>query len=284
MAADNPRSPRTDRALATINPRFPVKSQLLRWFQESAIFLSSVESRQQLQRAIVNRRSGSFAAGLGSLFLLLWNAKLVFSTGAGMGTMMLLYLFQDEQWRKEKWPQLNGQLQQQLEGLNRPFLWSAIGGTGAAFFSYLALAAWAETDDHWLATGILLQGLLTVGVLGLGIRQWWMQDKIAENVEAIEFSHWVEKLSHEDPVSRLLAVRQLSTIAQSGSLTQQKEILDYFQLMLDRESEELIREAIWQGLEPLAPNLNLLAKTSEEFIVEPESTQAKIKAWVEKDV
>jgi hypothetical protein len=289
MAPDDPRSSSTvgnasqtgNRALVSVTPRFRAKSSLLRWFQESASFLASPEGRKQLQGTIVKGKSGF--AGIGGLLLLFWNAPLVFSTGAGMGTMVLLYLLQDQQWRKEKLPQLNQQLQRQLEGLNQPLVWSAIGGGSAAFLSYLAIAAWAETDSHWLATGILLQGLLTCGVLGLGIRQVW--NAKAETIEGLEFSHWVEKLSHEDPVARLLAVRQLPAIAQT--LPQQKELLEYFQLMVSYEPEDLVREAVWQALETLAPNLNLLTKMDD---VEPmkaemkaENLQAKIKAWVEPE-
>jgi hypothetical protein len=289
MAPDDPRSSSTvgnasqtgNRALVSVTPRFRAKSNLLRWFQESASFLTSPEGREQLQGTIVKGKSGF--AGIGGLLLLFWNAPLVFSTGAGIGTMMLLYLLQDQQWRNEKLPQLNQQLQRQLEGLNQPLVWSAIGGGSAAFLSYLAIAAWSETDSHWLATGILFQGLLTCGVLGLGIRQVW--NAKAESIEGLEFAHWVEKLSHEDPVARLFAVRQLPAIAQT--LPQQKELLEYFQLMVSHEPEDVVREAVWQALETLSPNLNLLTKMDD---VEPmkaemkaESLQAKIKAWVEPE-
>lgn len=291
MAPDNPRPPvgnafpNGNPALVSLNSRFRTKSRLLRWFQESASFLASPEGYQQLRGTIVKGKSGF--AGIGGLLLLFWNAKLVLSTGAGMGTMVLLYLLQDQQWRKEKLPQLNQQLQRQLEGINQPFLWSAIGGGGAAFLSYLAIAAWSETDSHWLATGILLQGLLTCGVLGLGIRQVWKPK--ADAIETLEFSHWVEKLSHEDPVARLLAVRQLPAIAQT--VTQQKELLEYFQLMVSHEPEELVREAVWQALESLSPTLNQLSKMDDAEpmtsdrpeVIATDRVQAKIKAWVEPE-
>lgn len=265
-------------------------SRLLRWFRESAVFLSSPDSRQQLKKALITGRSGAGLASVGSVLLLLWNAKLVFSTGAGMGTMVLMYLLQDAEWRREKLPTVREQVQAKLEGLNRPFLWSTIGGGSAAFLSYLAISAWTETDAHWLATGILLQGLMTFGVLGLALRRVWDQ---APTVETIEVCHWVETLSHEDPIQRLLAVRQLTKTAQSAPLIQQKEILEYFQLMVSREPEELVREAVWQALETLMPTLNSLAdlknlanlnnliETDDRIPVSSELTQAKIKAWVE---
>ncbi len=285
MTPDPSRPNPEDRALVPLTPRFRAKSSLLRWFQESASFLASPEGRQQLQGTIVKSKSGF--AGVGGLLLLFWNAKLAISTGAGMGTMMLLYLLQDPQWRKEKLPALTQQLQLQLEGVNQPFLWSAIGGGGAAFLSYLTIAVWTETDSHWLATGILLQGLLTCVVLGLGIRQLWNPQ--AEAVETLEFSHWVEKLSHEDPVARLLAVRQLPPIAKT--LAQQKELLEYFQLMVSHEPEAIVREAVWQALENLSPTLNQLTKMDDAEPIAAvgiasqngDRIQSKIKAWVEPE-
>lgn len=264
-------------------------SRLLRWFRESAVFLSSPDSRQQLKKAITTGRSGAGLASVGSVLLLLWNAKLVFSTGAGMGTMVLMYLLQDAEWRREKLPNVSEQVQAKLEGLNRPFLWSTIGGGSAAFLSYLAISAWSETDAHWLVTGVLLQGLMTFGLLGLALRRVLAKSPTVET----DLSHWVETLSHEDPIQRLLAVRQLTKTAQSAPLIQQKEILEYFQLMVSREPEELVREAVWQALETLMPTLNSLAdlknlanlnnliETDDRIPVSSELTQAKIKAWVE---
>ena len=288
MQTDESRSVKNYPALTT-RKRTP-NSHLLRWFRESAIFLSSPDSRQQLQKSITTGRSGAGLASVGSVLLLLWNAKLVFSTGAGIGTMVLMYLWQDVQWRQEKLPKVSEQIQTQLEGLNRPFLWSTIGGGSAAFLSYVAISVWTETDSHWLATGILVQGLMIFGGLGLVLRRVWSETSMAE----IEISHQVETLSHSDPIQRLLAVRQLTKTAQSAPLIQQKEILDYFQLMVNSESEELVREAVWQALETLMPTLNNLADLKSlnnltdlnnlirtDDRIPSELTQAKIKAWVE---
>ncbi len=294
MGTDETRSLKNYPALAT-RKRSP-NSRLLRWFRESTLFLSSPDSRQQLQKSLTTGRSGAGLASVGSVLLLLWNAKLVFSTGAGIGTMMVMYLLQDAQWRREKLPQISERIQAQFEGLNRPFLWSTIGGGSAAFLSYLAISAWTETDAHWLATGLLVQGLMTFGVLGLALRRVLGE---THTIETIEVSHWVETLSHSDPIQRLLAVRQLTKTAQSTPLIQQKEILEYFQLMVSREPEESIREAVWQALETLMPtlnnltdlksltdlnnlaDLNSLTQTDDRIPVSSELTQAKIKAWVE---
>ena len=232
------------------------------WFQESVVFMTSPRDLRQLGMALVRGRSGVGLAGVGSVALLLWNAPLVASTGAGMGTMVLMYLLQDEEWRR-KLPEVNEQVKTQMASWNRPFVWSALAGGSAAFLSYLALSAWMETDSHWLATGILVQGLMTVGVLGLGVRQAIGRSAARESLEAsvktTDLAAWVQMLSHPDATARLLAVREMTAIGlgeslgegSGGSLGEKKQVLEYFQLFLGQESEEMVREAVWEGFERL---------------------------------
>ncbi len=223
------------------------------WFQESAAFLTSPGDLQKMGLVMVRGRGGVGLASVGTVLLLLWNAQLVVSTGAGIGTMLLMYLLQDQEWRDRRLPKVSAQVQSQMASWNRPFVWSAIGGGSAAFLSYLALAAWFETDAHWLATGILLQGLMTAGVLGLGLRQALGGDRSLE-VEpspSVDLASWVQMLSHGDATARLLAVRELTAIGLAGSLVQKKQVLEYFQLFLGQESEEMVKDAVWEGFERL---------------------------------
>ena len=227
------------------------------WFQESALFITSPRDLRQFGMALVQGRRGVGLAGVGSVALLLWNAPLVASTGAGMGTMVLMYLLQDEEWRR-KLPAVNEQVKMQMANWNRPFVWSAMAGGSAAFLSYLALSAWLETDSHWLATGILVQGLMTVGVLGLGVRQAIGRSAALTfdpAVETTDLASWVQMLSHTDATARLLAVRKMTAIglgeSLGGSLDEKKQVLEYFQLFLGQESEEMVRDAVWEGFERL---------------------------------
>ncbi len=224
------------------------------WFQESVAFLTSRRDLQKMGTAVVRGKGGVGLASVGTLLLLLWNARLVVSTGAGIGTMLLMYLVQDEDWRRTL-PQVSDRVQSQMAAWNRPFVWSAIGGGSAAFLSYLALSAWMETDAHWLATGILLQGVLTAGVFGLGVRQalgvTGRSFEPEAEVKAVALGEWVQMLSHADATARLLAVREMTAIGLSGSLVQKKQVLEYFQLFLSQESEEMVKDAVWEGFEAL---------------------------------
>lgn len=212
------------------------------------------------------------AASLGTVLLMVWNARLVLSTGAGLGTMILMYLVQDEQWRS-KWQNqslLSAEVKSQIAQWNRPFVWSAIAGGSAAFFSYLALSAWVETEAHWLATGILLQGLMTFGVLGLVLRQTftsapsstaWVEpapETGSEFSSTTNLATWVQQLSHPDATARLLAVRELTAIAQAAqnsfdTQTSSEEVLDYLQLFIRQEPEPIVKDAAQQSIQSLAP-------------------------------
>ena len=227
------------------------------WFQESAAFITSPRDLRQLGTALLRGRRGGGLAAVGGGLLVLWNAPLVISTGAGIGTMVLMYLLQDEEWRR-KLPEVNEQVKTQMASWNRPFVWSALAGGSAAFLSYLALSAWLETDSHWLATGILVQGLMTVGVLGLGVRQAIGRSAAQSfdpNNRTVELASWVQMLSHTDATARLLAVREMTAIglgeSLGGSLGEKKQVLEYFQLFLGQESEEMVRDAVWEGFERL---------------------------------
>ena len=221
------------------------------------MFITSPRDLKQLGTAMVRGRRGVGLAGVGVAGLLLWNGPLVASTGAGMGTMVLMYLLQDEEWRR-KLPEVNEQVQMRMASWNRPFVWSVLAGGSAAFLSYLALSAWLETDSHWMATGILVQGLMTVGVLGLGVRQAigrsaarGFDPEVKTTDLTSDLASWVQMLSHTDATARLLAVREMTSIGLGASLGEKKQVLEYFQLFLSQESEEMVRDAVWEGFERL---------------------------------
>jgi len=248
------------------------------WFQESAAFITSPRDLRKLGTALLRGRRGGGLAAVGGGLLVLWNAPLVISTGAGMGTMVLMYLLQDEEWRR-KLPDVNEQVKTQMESWNRPFVWSAVAGGSAAFMTYLALSAWLETDSHWLATGILVQGIMTAGVLGLGVRQAIGGSKARSfdpKGRTVELASWVQMLSHVDATARLLAVREMTEIALGESLVEKKQVLEYFQLFLDQESEEMVRDAVWEGFERLGLEaVGLVGQRDLQLVNAPEGPVVK---------
>jgi hypothetical protein len=85
--------------------------------------------------------------------------------------------------------------------------------------------------------------------------------------KGVDLAVWVQMLSHADATARLLAVRELTAIAQVSSLVQKKQVLEYFQLFLSQESEEMVKEAVWEGFEILG--LDTVVRDDRSLRLEP---------------
>lgn len=180
--------------------------------------------------------------GLAIALMLAWNWKLVLATGAGVGLMLLVYLMQGWNWQQHwlHW--------QQFLSSSDGKLTIAVGSGGfAALCTYVATSIWAESENRWLATGTILQGfgtLLTFGLLS------WHTIIHRERIQESQLDLWVRDLTDSDPLQRLMAVRKLSYLLNQHRLnsTHQEQVIEYFQLMLSREQEPTIREALLDSL------------------------------------
>lgn len=214
---------------------------------------------RQVNRQIGRQwRSGSgvwLLFGAGALGLLYWNGRLFIATGAGIGVMTIVYLLHD--WQ----PKVNvSALRNVLEGWNQPFMVATGAGAIATFTTYLAASVWVDAESHWIASGAILQSMGTLGVLLLLISQ-----RLNRREQQIKFSYHqlVSNLVHDDPLKRLIAVRQLTDIVSvledddrdrrpgAPRKPARHEIADYFRLMLHREDDPIVRDAIYDGLQTL---------------------------------
>lgn len=200
------------------------------------------------KRRYHNRGRGLLALSSAvAIALLLWNWRLWVATSGGIGTMLLVYWLQQPGWQKHY-----VELQKLLKGFNQQLVLAVGCGGIATVGTYMAVSIWLDSQSHWVATGEILQGLGTSAVLIILIWQWL--NRQTQN-RTLSFEQSLEELSETDPVRRLIAVRRLSR-----SLTDVKcdrhtrrTILDAFRLMLDREAEPLVRNAILEGLQLLTP-------------------------------
>ena len=179
---------------------------------------------------------------MGAGALLYWNGRLVLATSAGIAVMLLIYLMHD--WK----PNLPiAELRKLIDGWNQP-LALAIGGGGlACLTTYLAASIWANSDSAWIAAGSLLQGSGTLAVLLL--LAWQILNRQTQR-DRVHYNQTLADLTHEEALRRLIAVRHLtSTVPDlSDQPAQQRELADYFRLMLNREREPIVQEAILEGL------------------------------------
>ncbi|MEB3308713.1 MAG: hypothetical protein VKJ02_00610 [Snowella sp.] len=192
-------------------------------------------------------------ASFGLTVMLSWDWKLVVATGMGIGGMGLVYLALGENWQKHwlVWRNL-------LKG-SQGKLTLAVGSGGvAAFSTYLAAAIWAESDNRWLATGTILEGvgtLLTLGLLG-----WHLLSEQNQQT-ATQLDKLLNQLTEPDPLKRLIAIRQLGKLIEQNQISSRDrhQIEDYFRLLLSQETEPLIQKAI---LEQLHLEKNQTVRTS----------------------
>jgi hypothetical protein len=193
------------------------------------------------------RRSARWLAiGAGTACLLAWNARLVMATGAGVGMLWLAYSLRDIGWRSAIADLVN-----RLEGLNQKIVLSALSGAGATFGTYLIISIWLETQNHWLATGMILQGTATMGTLGLLLWQNWAKLQHPQRSPTRDWHLCLADLTDDDPLKRLMAIRQINQqIADRPA--DQAHVMEYFRILLSRETDEVIRTALFDGLQLLS--------------------------------
>ncbi|MEM1369032.1 MAG: hypothetical protein AAGG02_13650, partial [Cyanobacteria bacterium P01_H01_bin.15] len=148
--------------------------------------------------------------------LLLWHWQLVLATTAGMAAIMLAYMVQTRDW--SDW-QLRSQTFWQSP--HRPLTLAAGTGGLAALGVYMAAVIWSDSEQRWLATGAILQGIGTLATLGLLIYQLFQRQWQGANAR---WDRLILSLTHSNPLRRLVAVRQLTQQQQSLTPQQQQEL------------------------------------------------------------
>jgi hypothetical protein len=194
------------------------------------------------------------AIGLGSALLLTWNGRLVLATGAGLGTMWLAYTLRESAWRAAVTDLVNA-----LQGIDRRITLSILAGAGATFGTYTALSIWLESQNHWLATGMILQGTVTMGAIGVLLWQ-----KLQPSPRQSGLLQYVQDLTDADPLKRLIAVRQINQLFKQHP-AQQADIAEFYQVLLTREPDRLVQAALMDGLQAMTTESSIAAARTTTF-------------------
>ncbi len=219
---------------------------------------SSKSLERSLQRSKAKTFSKRFSKGrkrrvrlpyyLGLTFLmLLWDWKILLATLMGIGTVFLLPILQ-----RYRWQPLLQVLHQLWRSPNRPFLLSVAGGGLMATLAYISAQIWIETQSHWLAAGVILQGIVMTLMLAIGASSLF--HRITTQSEETLYQN-LSDLTHTEPITRLIAIHRLTTLARQGQLNpaQTQVISDAFTLFLNQEPENKLRHAVLDGLNVLRP-------------------------------
>ena len=182
-----------------------------------------------------------------AIIALLWclNWKLFLATAVGISLMSLGYLVQNPHWQKycKKW-------QRFLVDSNRQLILAVGSGAIGSFCTYLAATVWANAEDRWLATGTILQGLVSLGTLSVLL--WSLQQRRGNTAEA-KLDSLLADLSDREPLKRLVAIRQLTRLLITNSLSSEhySQSIEYFYLMLSEPQLPIVRNALLESLELL---------------------------------
>jgi hypothetical protein len=178
--------------------------------------------------------------------LLVWNWKLLLALAVGVAAMALVSSLQTRDWQ----PLVAG-LRHWLTGPHRLLLLSVPCGGLAMLGTYMGASVWDDSHSVWLVACLLFQGLGLMAGLGLLSTQVFQQQGDRADHQLDET---LAELTHPNPLSRLLAVRQLNRLLDRHRLNpeQIRIATQALQLLLLQESEAIVREATLRSLEPSA--------------------------------
>ena len=159
--------------------------------------------------------------------------------------MSVSYLAQNRHWQKywQKW-------QRFVTGFNRQLIVAVGTGGLGAFSTYLVVSLWAEAENQWLATGLILQGFLALATLSLLV---WSLFKEKQNSLEVRCEKLLLNLTHPQPLKRLVAIRQLTRLVNSGRLSPEYywQVSECYRLMLAEPQLSFIKIALLDSLDTL---------------------------------
>lgn len=236
-------------------------AQASSWWQEVVNQLpnsSLLEFQSKTFKSFSGKQSGNsrywLLGAIAAMTVIFSNRNLFQATSIGVITMWLVYRLQSGNWQSYL---VN--LRQLMTGANRQLALAVISGGFATLCSYLAIAIGSDTQSSWITFGILLQSLGTLAILGLLVWQILAQQTKPDQTKVDQM---LADLTDADPLKRLIAVRYLTSSAQNFDFNHKVWLADYFRLMLNRETEAIIRDAVLDGLRLLENHPKLAEATS----------------------
>jgi hypothetical protein len=198
-----------------------------------------------------------------------WNSQLLVSTGLGIAAMMLVYRGQSGEWQL-----LRSKAEQFWEGPNRRLVLAVGGGGIATLGAYMSLAIWADSQSHWMALSLILQNFGTIAIAGLLLRQALSLGASKDEDEA-GLDRILGDLTDADPVKRLIAVRQMTDLVNQGGFNRVTSVKSWsarsraaecFRLMLSREPEAIVRNALLEGLQTWDDSYGIVLESKNKVI------------------
>ncbi|WP_353930767.1 armadillo-type fold-containing protein [Okeanomitos corallinicola TIOX110] len=202
--------------------------------------------------------------------MLLWNWKLLLALIVGIGVMLIAYSIPKWNW------QISWSETRKL--LNSPKIRLAlavISGGITTFMTYMAIAIWLDSPTIWIAIGAMVQGLGTILTLILLV---WQIFNFQEHKEEDNLQQLLNNLTETDPLKRLLAVRQLNKLISRKNVDDsvQQDVVNCLKILLVREEETVIREAVLTSLQGLDSLQNLVSSHAKPLATIPQKVKQEV--------
>lgn len=181
------------------------------------------------------------------------DGKLLVSTALGIVVTGLIY-------------RLQGNDQRLWQGWKHQLTFLLLSGGLTTFSVYVSTGIWLEAEQPWLASGLLLQNIGLVGIISFLA---WQMQLVKAKTPGDDLTVLLDQLTFDDPLKRLIAVRQVRDYVLSGKLSSGKlsnkgdlptrlsqplsmsksHVVDCFRVMLSKENDPLVKEAILESLQ-----------------------------------
>ncbi|MGG6296845.1 hypothetical protein ACQ4M4_20820 [Leptolyngbya sp. AN02str] len=230
--------------------------QVVSWLQEPAHEPAYRTLRRMARRYT---KPGWLVAATTAVLLAAVDWRLVVTSGLGGSVGLGLYLAYMGRWQAPaSWRKL-------WYRANRPLLMAIAGGSVATVSSATAIALWNEAHNPALAGGLLLQGLMTVALVGM-LMERSRPHAPARSMRPLlpppSLDTIVAQLAHPNPLKRRIAIHQALEYALEVSVVDPMVLhylCDCFHFVLDQETEPELRQALVAGLQQLRQDHQLTA-------------------------
>ena len=209
-------------------------------------FISSLQYLGRIYSQQLSKVSSWLLCLLGLIFIWIWNWKLLLATLAGIGFMILVYYLQNHNWLTywQRW-------QRFFSHSNRQLIIAVSSGSVTALGIYIAACIWTESENPWLATGIVVQTLASL--ITLTLLAWHFLGSNRLRQDETEYNRLLTDLTHQDNLRKIIAIRQLTRLVKNSNLPQEynTQLVEYYCLMLAQVRERALKEALLDSLESL---------------------------------
>ncbi len=260
----------------------PIKVTLQHWLESTVLTLGQLafwnDALAELGRyssssagaAVARKALPAIAMVTGTVAFWQWNSTLLLAVVMGSGGGALLY-----QLLRQRRSALKT-LERWLGSPQAPLILSGVGGLATLGLSYGTLLLVQELHSPGLVLLLLLQDVGIVSIVGLLLWLALMQSegqrqgsqhpgsKMAEQ-RRDRFDRCIAGLLQRDELRRLVAVRQLTALAEQGQLSpqQQSQAAEYLALLMARETQGVVQQALGVALKGLQlPDRALLGAES----------------------